>query len=85
MIRIAGIKVSTARINLDAVVGRVPSGIIVSLGDHIIRFSIRLKSMLCARTPAGGNNDRYQQNRHHPRSRHNAVTRCYQHAQNILF
>ncbi|MHC4508405.1 MAG: hypothetical protein ACYTAO_05520 [Planctomycetota bacterium] len=61
MIWIAGIKVSTARINLYAIVSRVPSRIIVSLGDHIVRFSIRLKSMLCARTPAGGDNDGYQQ------------------------
>jgi hypothetical protein len=63
----------------DAIVSRVPSRINVSLGYHIVRFSIRLKSMLCARTPAGGDNDGYQQNRHHPRSRRNAVTRFHQH------
>jgi len=49
---IAGIKVSAARIHLDAVVIRMPPWISVSLGDHIVRCSIRLKSMLWARTPA---------------------------------
>ncbi len=45
-IRIAGIEVSTARINLDAIIIRMPTRIIVSFCDHIICFSIRLKSML---------------------------------------
>ena len=66
-IGVVRVKISTARINLDAIVGRAPPRIFVSLLDNAVSFSISVKSMLCAGTPACGYQDAYKQHSHHKR------------------